>query len=340
MSVAALLLQLALCAAVIGVAGSWLCRSADALATAHGWGRGWIGLALLASVTSLPELSAGINAVARVGDAELAVGNALGACIVNLGFIGVVAALWRGGPLDAQASATHRLTAWCGAGMLGGVALGTLAGPAVPSLAHVGLLSPLLVAAYLLALRATFRQAPPDAGGTAAPEPATPPGDARRSARSGRPGWQFAAAALCVLAAGSWLPGLGHALAQAAGLGSGFVGTALLSLVTTLPEIVVTLAALRLGAPDMALGNLLGSTLFNLVVLAIDDLAYRPGPLLAAVGTGHAVTATMGMAMCALVLVGLALRPAPRQLFGAGWVGPSLGMSCVLALAVSAGASR
>jgi cation:H+ antiporter len=79
MSLSWLLLQFALCAVLIARAGYVLSRSADALAQAYGWGRGWVGLALLATVTSLPELASGISAVALVDAPNLAVGNALGA---------------------------------------------------------------------------------------------------------------------------------------------------------------------------------------------------------------------------------------------------------------------
>ena len=59
--------------------GNQVSRSADALATAYGWGRGWVGLALLATVTSLPELASGVSSVTRLEAPNLAVGNALGA---------------------------------------------------------------------------------------------------------------------------------------------------------------------------------------------------------------------------------------------------------------------
>jgi cation:H+ antiporter len=125
-----LLLQFAGCAVLIARAGYVLSRSADALAEAHGWGRGWVGLALLATVTSLPELASGISAVAFVDAPNLAVGNALGACVVNLLFLVVVDALQRHQPMYREASATHLLSAGFGVVMLGFVALSLLTGTA------------------------------------------------------------------------------------------------------------------------------------------------------------------------------------------------------------------
>ena len=87
MTLGLLLLQFVLCALLIARAGYMLCVSADRIAQATGLSRGWVGLALLATVTSLPELASGISAVAVVDAPNLAVGNALGACVFNLLFL-------------------------------------------------------------------------------------------------------------------------------------------------------------------------------------------------------------------------------------------------------------
>jgi cation:H+ antiporter len=321
MTLAWLLVQFTLCAVFIARAGYLLSRSADALAEAHGWGRGWVGLALLATVTSLPELASGITAVAIVGAPNLAVGNALGACVVNLLFLVVVDALQRRQPMYREASATHLLSAGFGIVMLGFVAMSLLTGSRTPAVLHVGVYSPILLALYLLALNAVHgyeRQIIVAAAGSAAPyEPA-----ARCQIR--RLWRRFGVAALVVLAAGSWLPRVADALAQELGLSRSFVGTILMAVVTTLPEMAVTLGALRLGALDMAIGNLLGSNLFNVMILAIDDAFYVRGPLLADVDAVHAGTAVTAMVMTGLVIIGLVMRPQGRMLRVVSWV--SLGL--------------
>ena len=147
-----LALQFLLCAAVIMVAGVTLSRSADRLAELHGWGRGWVGLALLATVTSLPELASGISAVTTVQAPDLAVGNALGACVVNLGFLAVVDLLHRQAPMYRQAGSTHLLSAGFGVLMLALVAVSQALGERVPVLWHAGLNSPVLLLLYLLVL--------------------------------------------------------------------------------------------------------------------------------------------------------------------------------------------
>lgn len=306
-----LLLQLLVCALVIGLAGQRLCVSGERLAALLGLSGGWIGLALLATVTSLPELAAGISAVTWVDAPNLAVGNALGACVFNLLFLAVIELLLPE-PLYRRAAPSHLLAAAFGVLMLGLLLLGLALGPRLPALFDIGWTSPLLLALYLLALHSLFRQ-----------ERAAP-AQGPREGRLGAELLRFAIAALAVLAAGSWLPGVADGLATEFRWNRSFAGTLLMALLTTLPELAVTLAALRLGQLDMAVGNLLGSSLFNLVVIAVDDLAYRGGPLLAAVSPLHALSAAVALMMTALVMIGLILRPAGLLARRLSWIGIAL----------------
>lgn len=323
MSLAWLLLQFAGCAVLIARAGYVLSRSADALADAHGWGRGWVGLALLATVTSLPELASGISAVAFVDAPNLAVGNALGACVVNLLFLVVVDALQRRQPMYREASATHLLSAGFGVVMLGLVALSLLTGTRAPAVLHVGVYSPLLLALYLLALKAVHAHER-RARVAEATRPPAPAGATRREWR------RFGVAALVVVAAGSWLPQAADGLATSLGLSRSFVGTVLMAVVTTLPEMAVTLGALRLGALDMAIGNLLGSNLFNVAILAVDDAFYVRGPLLADAASVHTGTAVTALVMTGLVIIGLLMRPQGRTLRTVSWISVGLAATYVV----------
>lgn len=316
--------QFLVCAALIGWAGFRLSESADRIARALGLTGGWIGLALLATITSLPELASGISAVAVMDAPNLALGNALGACVFNLLFLVVVDALQRRNPLYTQASADHLLSAAFGVVMLGLVAMSLLLGERAPALLSVGVYSPALLGLYLLALRSvhTHEKAHrPDA--TEAPP----------QAQDMPAVWQrLGVAALVVLGAGMWLPSLGDQLASAMGWNRSFVGTLFMALVTTLPEMAVTLGALRLGALDMALGNLLGSNLFNVLILAVDDLFYLRRPLLADASPVHTGTAVAAMVMTGLVMVmvGLIMRPRGRVLRLLSWISVGLAATYLL----------
>jgi len=329
LTLAGLIAQFAVCALLIAFGGFALCRSSDRLAEMHGWSRGWTGLALLATVTSLPELASGISAVALVDAPNLAVGNALGACVVNLGFLVVVDLLNRDPPMYRAAKPMHLLSAGFGVVMLGFVAMSLLVGTRAPAVLHVGLYSPVLLALYLLALRAVYAHEHPAAAAGDPRHPAVAlPAAARRGAR--REWLRFGAAAAVVIAAGSWLPSLAGSLADASGLSRSFVGTVLMALVTTAPEMAVTVAALRLGALDMAIGNLLGSNLFNALILAVDDAFYTRGPLLLDVTPLHTATAVTAVIMSGMVIIGLVMRPQGRVLRVASWVSIGLAAAFVI----------
>jgi cation:H+ antiporter len=319
-------MQFALCAALILVAGSRLAVSGDRIAAATGLTASWIGLALLATVTSLPELAAGISAVAVFDAPNLAVGNALGACVFNLLFLVVVDALHREEPLYRRAAQAHLLSVAFAIVMLGFVTMSLLLGDAAPSLLQVGLYSPLLLALYLLAMRSLYRHERANDRDAAAAVTAV----TAESVSLPREWRRFGVAAVTVVAAGVWLPAVADDIARAHGWNRSFVGTLLMAFVTTLPEMAVTLAALRLRALDLAVGNLLGSTLFNLTIIAVADLAYRGRPLLDAVSAAHAVTAVSAIVMAALVMVGLILRPQGRVLRAVSWV--SVGLLSVVLL--------
>jgi cation:H+ antiporter len=109
-----------------------------------------------------------------------------------------------------------------------------------------------------------------------------------------------------------------------------FVGTLLVPVVTSMPEFSVTLGALRSGALDMAIANLLGSNLFNIVIVAIDDLLYQPGPLLSYVSVIHGASAMSAVIMTGLTIVGILYRPQTRVLKTVGWI--SLGLFTIYLL--------
>jgi len=79
-----------------------------------------------------------------------------------------------------------------------------------------------------------------------------------------------------------------------------------------------------MGAIDMAVAMLLGSNLFDGLIIAIDDLAHAQGPLLAAVSPAHAVTAFAAVMMSGVVIVALLYRLAMRLLRAVGWASVTL----------------
>lgn len=283
-----------------------LTRYGDAIADKTGLGGTWIGVVLIASVTSLPELATGISSVTVVGVPEIAVGDVLGSCAFNLLILVAVDLLNRPDGLYRAASQGHIVSSGFAVILLAVIGLGlVLSQIGLPmSLGHVGTYSVVLLVLYAMAVRAVFHYEKVHVGEFADSEPDSYPQLTLRDASL-----RYALAAAVVVLAGIWLPFVGRTLADQMGWYQSFVGTLFIGLVTSLPEVVVTLAAVRLGALDMAVGSLLGSNLFNTAILAVDDLLYRPGPLLAQVAPGHSASALTAIMMTGVAVVGLIYRP-------------------------------
>jgi len=321
------------CAALIGIAGFQLSRSGDAIAQHTGLSGGWIGLTLVASVTSLPELATGITSVTIAQAPNLAVGNALGSCVLNLAFLVLIDLIYRREAVWSRASRGHVLAAAFGVVLLGFLLLGLLIGQLGPrasatqaSVWGVGWMTPFMLLLYLIAMRTVF------AYERTHPQATEAPGASRSQQIPGlrQAIMRFVLAASVVVGAGLWLPFAALDLATAMGWNRSFVGSLFVAMATTLPELAVTLSALRLGALDMAIGNLLGSNLFNVTIVAVDDLFYRPGDLLSDVSLVHAVTASSAIVMTGLAVVGLFFRPSGRVLRAVGAV--SVGLTVVYLL--------
>jgi len=296
-------LEFAGCLAVIGYAGFNLTRYADAIAEKTRFSANWAGLVLLATVTSLPELMTGASAVTVVSAPNIAIGDVLGSSVFNLFLLALVDLQRRGESIYAHASRGHIVSAAFGIALLGIVLIGLILGDSGPAFAHVGWYSPVIVAAYALAIHAVLRY---ERGLTPAAlhmAPRHPRLTLRQAVL------RYALFAAAVVAAGVWLPFVGVDLAKAMGWSNTFVGTLFVALVTSVPEIVTTFAAVRIGALDMAIGGVLGSNLFDVVIVAVDDLLYVRGPILADVSPAHAISAASAIIMSACVVAALWVRP-------------------------------
>jgi cation:H+ antiporter len=86
-------------------------------------------------------------------------------------------------------------------------------------------------------------------------------------------------------------------------------------MVTSLPELVTTIAAVRIGAYDLAVGNLFGSNAFNIFALGLADVFYLPGRFLGVVDPAFALVALLGLLLTTMALIGNLMRVGRRVLF-------------------------
>lgn len=315
-ALASLWLQLLVCLAAIGTAGRWLSRCGAAIGAHTGMSGSWVGFTLLSAVTTLPELVTTASALRLARAPDIAVGALLGSVVFNLLILVAleVIASRRAG-LYAVLVRAHLRPAGLGAALLALVGVSLLAEQAgeLPALAHVGAYTPVILLLWLWAMRRLFLDERNSAAGARA-APAAAAGmdgeDTSMSLRQALIGYALSAAVVVV--AGLWLPFVAKALAAAQGWEQSFVGTLLVAAVTSAPELAVTLAAARLGAFDMAAGNVLGANLLNLAMLGVGDLIYTGAPLLRDVSAANVVTAFAGLSMTLLFMAGLAARSRPR----------------------------
>jgi cation:H+ antiporter len=313
--------EYAICVVVIGIAGVKLTDYGDAIADKTGMGGTWVGLVLIATVTSLPELAAGITASAVALLPDIAAGDVLGSCVYNLALLAVLDLFSRREPLLARAQRQHVMSAGFGIVLIGIGAVGLLAGQVgLSGLAgHVAWASPVLVLVYAAAIRTLHQYQELEV------EDFTEQKTDRYADQSLRyVGSRYGVAAAAVVAAGIWLPYVSEDLALVMGWNQSFTGTMFTALSTSLPELVVTLSALRIGAINMAIGNVLGSNMFNLLILAIDDVFYAPGPLFEGVSSAHLISAVVAMMMSAIVIVAVFVKPRGRVFGICSWASLAL----------------
>ncbi|MDD2544841.1 MAG: sodium:calcium antiporter [Burkholderiaceae bacterium] len=309
-------LQFAVCMVLIGVAGTRLIRYGDAIAALTGLSRSWIGLILVATVTSLPELVTGLSAVTLTKAPDIAVGDALGSCVFNLTILAFVDAFYRKEMVYAVAHRGHVLPAILGALLLTTTSLILVlsAQGSLPMLGHISIGSVVLIALYILAMRLLY--VVEQRHHTPVSEPLSQL-IGLLSLKSALMGYSIAS--VVIVCSGIWLPFLGVELARIMGWSNSFVGTLLVAFATSVPELATTIAALRMGTVDLAMGNLLGSNLFDVLILAIDDVAYQAGPLYERVSPLHLVSALIAATMTGVVAVALTYRPISRVLHLGSW---------------------
>jgi cation:H+ antiporter len=217
-------------------------------------------------------------------------------------------------PVSARAHQGHVLSGGFSILMLGMVGLSLVSGGTFGAIAWVGTYSFVLLGIYLIAMKMLFSYEKRRVAEFVKEfEEARYQGISKTEAY----GW-FMTHAFVIVVAAIFLPFIGDKIAEETGLGESFVGSIFIAIATTLPELTVSFAAYRIGAVDMAVGNLFGSNLFNVNILAVDDFFYSHGPLLNHVSGDHLVSAIGTISMTAVAVVGLTFR-ATRKRFFLSW---------------------
>jgi cation:H+ antiporter len=288
-------LEFIVSAALIVLAATQLAKYADALAVHTKMGGMFIGLILLAGVTSLPELLTTISSV-RQGAPNLAAGGLLGSNMINMVLLAVLDLAHHNERILRKAALKHALTGSLSVFIIALVVFFIVARLNF-GIGWVGMDSLTVLAVYVLAIRLIRKNSSPSAPST------------EEESIEGLPGLTHSIIGFS-LAAGSlvfitpWMVSTSVRIADITGLGTTFIGTSLVALVTSLPELVTTLAAVRMGADDMAIGNLFGSNMFNMFAIGFTDLVFTQGFFLSSIDSSFLLVGMLGLLMTGMGLIG------------------------------------
>jgi cation:H+ antiporter len=267
-------------------------------------------MVLVAAATSLPEIAVAVSAV-LVGEPDLAIGNLLGSNMANMALLAIVDLAYRGrvwhrvGPGHARTAAV--------ATALTSVAVLAILRPFELAFGWVGIESIIIFTGFVSLIAWTRRSSTPavSAGETsheehvAAGEVDEPIGHRAMLETIKGDLARFGVAALIILVTAPVLVYAADGIAGESGLGETFVGASFLAFSTSLPELATALAAVRIGAFDLAVGSLLGSNAFNMAIILIVDLFYLDGPILANVAPIEAFVGVSAILLMSIVLAGI-----------------------------------
>lgn len=298
------------CAVIIFFAGKKLSWYGDKIAEKTGWGKAWVGLILLATVTSLPELMVGISSSAIVQSADLAVGDILGSCTFNLAILAILDIFVpRKQHLFYIASTRHVLTASLGLILIALIGVSLYLPQEFVLIPGIGVMSIVFFILYLFSIRLIyhFQQ-------LAKVTVPTEQAEDEETIPLRKLVLNYFLFALVIVGAAIFIPQFASNIAAQTGLSNSFMGTLFVAASTSLPEIAVSIAAVRFGSIDLAVGNLLGSNIFNVFILSIDDAFYTKGILLKDASDVNIISVFSGIVMTAIAIAGFTYR-APEKKF-------------------------
>jgi cation:H+ antiporter len=215
-------------------------------------------------------------------------------------------------PISTKAHHGHILSAGFGIFLLSIVAISLFLGNGLPSFGRIGLYSLSFMIIYFVAMRLVYayekRQLAEFMKELAVELK-------YKDISIGTAVFRYVINAIVVIIAALFLPKIGQSIASATGLGQTFVGNILIAISTSLPEVVVSISAIRMDAVDLAIGNLFGSNIFNVLILAIDDIFFARGPILSFANPSHVISALSAICMTAIAVIGLTYRAERKRLF-------------------------
>lgn len=298
-------IQFLLSAVVVVGAAVKLAEYGDIIAVRTQLSGVFIGTLLLAGATSLPELLSALNALA-INVPNMAAGSMFGSSMFNMFMLALLDLLNQQARILRQVVMNHALTASL-ANLLMGLAVFFLLANVDSKIGWVGVDSLAMMGIYMAGIRLIQQQGGRPPSEMPVDEVGIP---SLRKALLG-----FGGAVLVLVLTTPWVVHSASQIAETTGLSAGFIGATLLAITTSLPELVATIAAVRIRAFDLAVGNLFGSNLFNMFALGLTDVLYFRARFLGVIDPAFALVGLLGLVLTSLALVGNIARVERRLLF-------------------------
>ena len=292
-----------LAAALTVFASIKLSQYADVISSKTAMGGMMVGTLLLAGATSLPEVSTSFSAAA-IGNADIAVGNMIGSNLFNLFILAGFDFLLRRRRILNRASRDNIYTSLLGI-LLTILVILSLWLRLDTQILGVGLDALIIAITYIVGMVAINKLPTLDPEAEAIVESEEEPENPSASLSPKAAIVRFIVAALVILAAGTALSITGDQIAIITGIGSSFIGSFLIAAATSLPEAISVFVALRLSNVNMAVGAILGSNIFNMIILALSDPVYTAGPIMLDVSGANMIIAVGVLIMSLLALYSL-----------------------------------
>jgi len=296
-----------LTAVVIVLAATQLAKYGDIIAVRTGLGGMFIGVLLLAGATSLPEVLTSICSLNQ-SSPNLAAGNLLGSNTFTMLLLALIDITHRNQRILRKAALKHAVTGSLAVFMIGLVVFFMLAKIDL-KVGWLGLDSLVIMLVYFIAVRLIHKES--SHGDQSIQEKFIPEGTP--SLKTGIIGFLLAAGVLVFIT--PIMVKNANLIAETTGLGTTFIGTTLVALVTSLPELVTTLAAIKIGAADMAIGNLFGSNMFNMFAIGFTDIFYTEGRFLEVIDPSFLLIGIVGLLLTCMGLIGNLIKLEKRFLF-------------------------
>lgn len=285
--------------------GMKLSEYGDVIASKTSLGQSFVGVTLIALFTSLPELISSIGSVTIVDAPDLAMGNVYGSNMFNMLIIFILDAIFKKDSIFKDVSLSNFVTAIFAVLLSTVSILGFILD--ITFMSYISVVSIGIFLIYMLSMYSAYRSIEKS-------EPESE--EALIDVSLKKALFMFAFMATIIVFAGLLMSKSADVIAETSGLGRTVVGSFLLAVITSLPEVSACIGAVKVGAVNMAIGNLFGSNVFNMTIIPVADIFYTSGNIFKNINSIHLFSAVSSGIVVLIAMLGVKQDKLSKFRFG------------------------